>query len=129
MADSAIAITTGAGASVDTYAVTGGDHQQVVREAPATAESETFWAASTTATTSVIAADASRTGVRVLNNSTGRIYLRFDATAPTSATNGHHWYLEAGERWEVAPDIRCFAWSVIAAIASGHVVFHMNTAA
>lgn len=129
MADSAVAITAGAGTSIDTFAVAGGDHQQVVREAPGTAESETFWTASTTASTSVIAADASRTGVRVVNNTTGKVYLRYDSTAPTSATNGHHWFLEAGERYEAQPDVRCLAWSVIASIASGHVVFHMTTAA
>lgn len=128
MADSSVAIA-GTGQLAGTYVDGGGLHQQKVREVAATAESETFWAASTTASTSVIAADASRTGLRLVNNSTGRVYLRFDSTAPTSATNGHHWYLEAGERWEVAPDIRCLAMSVIAAIASGHVVFHMSAAA
>lgn len=129
MADSAVAITAGTGTSIDTFAVTGGDHQQVVREAPGTAESETFWTSSTTASTSVIAADASRTGVRVVNNSGGRVYLRFDATAPTAASNGHHWYLEADERYEAQPDVRCLAWSVVAVNPSGHVVFHMTTAA
>lgn len=100
-----------------------------IREVRATAESETFWTASLTATTSVIAADASRVAVHIVNNSTGRVYFRFDATAPTSATNGHHWFLEAGERWELSENISALAMSVIAANASGHVVFHMATAA
>jgi hypothetical protein len=100
-----------------------------IREVRASAESENFWAASLTATTSVIAADVSRVGVLITNNTTGRVYFRFDTTAPTNATNGHHWFLESGERWEVPGHLSGVVMSVIAAIASGHVVFHMATAA
>lgn len=100
-----------------------------IREVRANAESETFWTAATTATTSVIAADVTRVAVHIVNNTTGKVYFRFDATAPTSATNGHHWYLDAGERWEVSENNSSLAMSVIAAIASGHVVFHQATAA
>lgn len=128
MADSAVAITAGSGTSIDTFAVAGGDHQQVVRESRATAESESFWAASLTASTSQVAADAGRVGVLITNNTTGRVFFRFDSTAPTSATNGHHFYLESGERWEVPYWLSTLAISVIAAIASGHVVFHLATA-
>lgn len=99
------------------------------RDVRATAETEVFWAASLTATTSVIAADTTRVGLLITNNSTGKVYLRFDTTAPTSATNGHHFYLEAGERWEVPDQLSCLVMSVIASIASGHVVFHLPTAA
>lgn len=128
MADSAVAITAGTGTNIDTYQLAGGDHQQVVREARASAESESFWTASTTASTSQVAADASRVFMLVVNNSTGRIYLRFDATAPTSATNGHHWFMEASERWEVPSELSALTVSVLAQIASGHVVFHLATA-
>lgn len=100
-----------------------------IREVRGNAESETFWTASQTATTSVIAADVTRVGVLITNRTTGRVYFRFDSTAPTSATNGSHWFLEAEERWEVAEDKTCLAMSVIATIASGHVVFHLTTAA
>lgn len=99
------------------------------RDVRAVAESESFWTASTTASTSQVAADTTRVGVLITNNSTGKIYLRFDATAPTSQSNGHHFYLEAGERWEVPYWLSTLAISVIAAIASGHVVFHLATAA
>jgi hypothetical protein len=129
VADSSVAITAGAGTPIDTFQVAGGDQQQIVREARATAESESFWPASTTASTSQVAADASRLGVIVVNNTTGKVYLRFDATAPTSASNGHHFFLEAGDRWEVPFYLSTLAISVIAAIASGHVVFHLATAA
>lgn len=99
-----------------------------IREVRATAESETWWAASQTATTSVIAADTTRVGLLIVNRSTGRVFFRFDATAPTTATNGSHMFLEADERWEVPEDKTTLAMSVIAAIASGHVGFHMTTA-
>lgn len=100
-----------------------------IREVRGSAETENFWAASTTATTSVIAADATRVGVLIVNNTTGKVYLRFDSTAPTSATNGHHFYLEASERWEVPEQWSCLAMSVIGSGAIGHVVFHLCTAA
>lgn len=100
-----------------------------IREVRANAESETFWTAAITASTSVVTADETRVGVLIVNNSTGRVYFRFDSTAPTSATNGHHWFLEAGERWEVPEHLTAVVMSVIAAIASGHVVFHLATIA
>lgn len=100
-----------------------------IRDIRASAESESFWTASTTASTSQVAADATRVGVLIVNNSTGKVYFRFDSSAPTSATNGHHFSLEAGERWEVPYWLSTLAISVIAAVASGHVVFHLATAA
>lgn len=99
-----------------------------IREVRASAETETFWPASQTATTSVIAADVTRVGVLIVNNTTGKVYFRFDATAPTAATNGHHFYLEASERWEVPEKWSCLAMSVIGSSAIGHVVFHLPTA-
>src|SRR4051812_48799501 len=100
-----------------------------IREVRGNAETETFWAALVTGTTSVVAADVTRIGVLVVNRTTGRVYFRFDATMPTAATNGSHWFLDADERWEIPEDKTGLAMSVIAAIASGHVVFHLTTAA
>lgn len=129
MADSAVAITAGTGTNIDTYQLASGDHQQVVREARASAETDDFWTASTTAATPRIAADASRIGVLIVNNSSGRVWFRFDSTAPTSALNGHHWYLEPGERWEVPEQWSTLAVSMLAQIASGYVASHLVTAA
>ena len=42
-----------------------------IREVRATAESETFWTASLTASTSVIAADVTRVGLLITNRTTG----------------------------------------------------------
>lgn len=100
-----------------------------IREVRASAESDNFWTASLTATTSVIAADATRVGVLIVNNTTGRVFFRFDTTAPTSAKNGHHWFLEPDERWEVPEHLSSVVMSVIGSQASGFVVFHLATLA
>lgn len=126
--DSSVAITAGSGTAVDTFALSGGDHQQVVRPAWATAESETFWAGSTTASASVVAADVNRLSMLLTNRTPGRIYLRFDSTVPTAATNGSHWFLETDERWEVPDPFARLAVSMLATIAGGHVVALLGTA-
>jgi hypothetical protein len=127
--EAGVDISEGTGTPIHVFELANGRNQQYLRKARATAESESFWAASTTASTSQVAADASRLSVLVTNNSTGSVYFRFDATAPTSASNGHHWYLAPGDRWEVPEALTTLAISVIASTASGHVVFHLGTAA
>jgi hypothetical protein len=129
MADSSVAITAGSGTNIDTYAITGGDHQQVVRPARATAAATiNTWTPSTTASTSQIAADASRVMVLITNASNVRVYFRFDATAPTSAT--HHWYLDAGDRWEVPMELSTLAVSMLgASTGTGTVNSLLATAA
>lgn len=129
MADSNVAITAGAGTTVDTYQITGGDHQQVVRPARATAAATiNTWTPSTTASTSQIAADASRVAVLITNASNVKVYLRFDATAPTSAT--YHWHLDAGDRWEVPKELSTLAVSMLGASAgTGTVNSLLATAA
>jgi hypothetical protein len=100
VADSAVPITAGSGTNIDTYAITGGDHQQIVREAKATATGNpNAWTPATTASTAQVAADASRVAMLMVNNSNVRVYIRFDSTAPTSSS--FHWFLDAGDRWEV----------------------------
>jgi len=127
MADSAVAITAGAGTNIDTFAITGGDHQQVIRKAKATAETDDFWTISTTAATSRIAADASRVGVTMVNGGSGRVYLRFDATAPT--TTVYHWFLEVGDRYEVPEYAVTLAISVLGQFAGGTLNTELFTSA
>lgn len=116
MADSSVPITAGSGTNIDTYAISGGDHQQVVREARATAAgTPNAWTPSTTASTSQVAADASRVAMLMTNASNVKVYLRFDATAPTAAT--HSWYLDAGDRWEVPFHLVTLAVSMLGAAA------------
>lgn len=122
-----MAVTPGAGANIDCYQVTGGDFQQVVREARATAETDNAWTVSTTASTSQVPADASRVGVLIVSAASGRVYLRFDATAPTSTS--YHYYLDPGDRWEVPVWLSTFAISMVGAVGGGTILTHLATAA
>lgn len=127
MADSAVAITAGAGTNIDTFAVTGGDHQQVVREARATAVGAlNSWTVATTASTSQIAADAGRVMLLMVSNASGRVYVRFDSTAPTSAA--YHWFLDPGDRWEVPVQLSTLAVSMLGAVAGGTILSTLATA-
>lgn len=114
MADSNVAITAGSGTSIDTYAVSGGDHQQIVREAKATAAgTPNAWTPSTTASTSQVAADASCVAKLMVNGSNTRVYLRFDSTAPTTST--YSYYLDPDDRWEVPLQLCTLAVSMLGA--------------
>jgi hypothetical protein len=127
MADSAVAITAGAGTNIDTFAISGGDHQQVFRLAKGTAKTEQSWTISTTASTSQIAADASRLGVMMVNGGSGRVYLRFDASAPTGTV--FHWFLEAGDRYDVPEYAVTLAVSVLGQFAGGTLQTTLFTSA
>lgn len=121
MADSAVAITPGSGASIDTFQISGGDQQQVVREAPVvTAAAPTSWTLAVAAAPSVIAADAGRRAMILWNTSTsGTVYLRHDGTAPTTAAGGYHDKIPPGARLDVNQLLCPLAVSFIADIASG----------
>lgn len=130
MGDTTIAITAGSGTSLKTSQVDSAtNHVQYVRELQAdTAAAPGSWALSTTASTSQIAADAARTGVLMVNNGTGRVYLRFDATAPSAAS--HHWWLDSSERWEIPAAFCRLAVSVISVVgASGNLLYLLATKA
>lgn len=80
MPASSLAVT---GGTVETWQLgAGGDHEQVMRESQATAPTLNTWTASTTAQT--IAADAGRLRAHIVNLSSFSIYIRTDATAPTT---------------------------------------------
>jgi hypothetical protein len=124
VADSSLAVS---GGNADTYQISGGDHQQVVRIAKGTAETENAWTISTTASTSQIAADASRLGMLMVNFGSGRVYLRWDATAPTATVCD--WFLEAGDRYEVPEYLVTFAVSMLGQFAGGTVNTKLVTSA
>lgn len=125
--DSAVAITAGAGTDVDTFLLAGGGHQQVIREARATAVATlNNWTVSTTASTSQIAADINRVALLIVSNSGARVYLRFDSTAPTSAA--FHWYLDPGDRFEVPIVMTTLAVSMLGQSATGNVLSTLATA-
>ena len=127
MADAFVPITAGVGTAIDTYQVTGGDHQQVVREARATALVATTWNVSVAGTNNILAADSSRLMVTMVNYSTGRVYIDFDATVPLNNLVAH-WYLESGERYEVPIYFVTQPISMKGEIASNAVILLSATA-
>jgi hypothetical protein len=131
VADSSVPITAGSGTNVDTFAVSGGDHQQVVREAPATAiAAPASWTISMTAATSVVAADASRRAVVLWNTSTtATVYIRYDGTAPTTAAGGYHDQIPPTSRLVVEKELCTLAISMIGSAAAGSVNVATATAA
>jgi hypothetical protein len=131
MANSAVSVTPGSGANIDTFAIGSGDHQQIIRQATADAVSSagaTSWTVSTTASQSQIAADESRMALLVYNASTVRVYLRFDNTAPLTSGSNAHWYLDSGDRWEAPYGVAQLAISIVGATAgTGTVNFTLGT--
>lgn len=127
MADSSIPATPGPGPGIHTWQNAGTLHDQFIRAAPATGETDNSWTVSTTASTSQIPADASRVGVLIVSQASGRVYLRFDSTAPTSTA--FHYYLDPGDRWEVPTWLSTLAISMVGAIAGGTILTHLATAA
>jgi hypothetical protein len=122
-----VAITAGSGTSISTWTNTAGDHVQVVRENSATATTTNTWTIATTASTSQVAADTSRVGVWMVNLGAGRVYLRFDSTAPTATA--HHWYLDVGDRYELPYWATELAVSMLGASVGGTLVSCLATAA
>lgn len=100
MANTSVAITPGSGANIDAYALgSNGDLQQIIRQATADAvDASAGWTVSTTSA-NPIAANETRMAITLYNASTVRVYLRFDTTTATAANA--HWYLDAGDRYEV----------------------------
>jgi hypothetical protein len=122
-----VSVDSGTGIDVKTFLDAALDHQQYVREIRADAESDNSWTVSTTASTSQIAADINRVGMLMVSAANGRVYLRFDATAPTATA--YHWYLEPGDRWEVPSHLVELAVSMLGASAGGTILTHLGTAA
>jgi hypothetical protein len=131
MGNSAVSVTPGSGANIDTFAIGSGDHQQIIRQATADAVSSagaTTWTVSTTASQSQIAVDESRMAMLIYNGSTVRVYIRFDNTAPLAAGTNAHWYLDSGDRYEVPYGICQLAISIVAATAgTGTINFTLGT--
>lgn len=131
MGNSNVAITPGSGANIDAFAITGGDLQQIIRQSTSDAVSSagnTSWTVSTTASQSQIAADENRVAMLIYNASTVRVYLRFDNTAPTTSGSNAHWYLDAGDRYEVPYGCCQLPISIIASVSgTGTVNFTLGT--
>jgi hypothetical protein len=118
-------ITEGVGLDVETFLTTAGDHQQRVRKSQASAVTTNSWTVATAASTSQIAADVNRVAVLMVNRSTGKVWLRFDSTAPTSTV--YHWVLEPGDRYEVPFELTTLAVSMLGELANGTVISLLGT--
>jgi hypothetical protein len=131
MANSSVSVTPGSGVLIDSHQIASGDQQQIIRQVTADAVSSaspTTWTVSTTASTSQIAADENRVAEMIYNASTVRVYLRFDNTAPLASGTNAHWYLDAGDRYEVPYGICQLAISIVAATGgTGTVNFTLGT--
>ena len=130
MADADIPISAGSGTLVHCYQKAGGDFDQYVREARATAVATiNSWTVTTAGQASQIAADASRVGLLIVSAANGIVYLRFDNTIPVPATPAYHWLLNPGDRWEVPIVLTSLAVSMIGAVAGGTILSTLATAA
>jgi hypothetical protein len=125
--DTTLAVTPGSGTTLKVYAQTSGGSIQYTRELDATALTHGSWTLSATATTSQIAADVTRVGVVMVNNGTLSVYLRFDATAPTTTVN--HCIIPAGAYYEVPDPYTTLAVSFISTGTGGALTYALATAA
>lgn len=125
--DTTLAVTPGSGTTLKVYAQTSGGSIQYVRQLDGTAVTHGSWTLSATATTSAVAADVTRVGCIMVNNGTLNVYLRYDATAPTTTVN--HWFLAPGERYEVPEAYHTAAISLISTGTGGALTYALSTAA
>lgn len=94
MADVDIPITAGSGTNIRAFQKAGGDYDQYVREARGTAKgtlSNIPWTVTTAGLSAVIAADVTRVGLVIVSGANGVVWVRFDATIPTSSA--YDWLL------------------------------------
>lgn len=126
MANSSVSLTPGSGVSIDSYQTGSGDQQQIVRQACADTidtGGTPSWAVVTTGATP-IAANEARVCLLIYNNSTVKVWLRFDTTAPLSSGSNAKWHLDPGDRFEVPYGLCQMPISVCAATAgSGNIEF------
>jgi hypothetical protein len=95
-------MTAGTGTLIRAFLRGAGDCDQYVREVRGTAKGTLGnlpWAVTTAGQASVIPADVTRVGLILASAANGVVWIRFDATIPTSTT--YDWLLNPGDRWEV----------------------------
>lgn len=131
MANSSVSVTPGSGVTIDSHQIGSGDQQQIIRHATSdtvSSASPTTWTVTTTASLSQITSDESRVAMLIYNAATVRVYIRFDNTAPLAAGTNAHWYLDAGDRYEVPFGVCQLAISIVAATGgTGTVNFTLGT--
>jgi hypothetical protein len=125
-----IPISAGTGTLVRAFQKVSGNYDQYVREARATARGtlpNLPWTVTTAGLSAVVPADATRVGLILASGASGIVYLRFDATIPTSTT--YDWLLNPNERWELPVSLCQLAVSMAGASAGGAVYGAAGTCA
>lgn len=127
MALGSLAVTPGSGATVATFDRADAKKDQLIRPAPATACTVDSWTVSTTARTLAGAEGRVKMLMYLTAAATGRVYLRWDATDPTTSVAS--WFLDPGERWPVDPEMINLNVRMIGATAAGVLYTTIFTAA
>jgi hypothetical protein len=128
--DTAVTMTPGSGESIHVIKQADGKDDQVVREAAATAVGTTsHWTLSLSAA-NPISADISRRAAILTNTSqTGNVYVRYDTTSPTTASDNWHDKIPPNGRLVVEKELVTLAMSFVADVASGYLEYVLATAA
>jgi hypothetical protein len=120
VADSVVPITAGTGTDIKTFIDATFDHVQYFRSHTCTAVTLDSWTVSATAVTSRVAADETRVALVFTNTATVDVFIRPDATAPTSTV--YFMKLSPGDMYEVPREWVELAWSVVGATAPSGVL-------
>lgn len=128
-ADGSLAVNIGSGTTLRTYDPTSGGRVQYVKELDASVvgAGPSSWTLATTAGTSIIAADVTRTDILMINWGAARVCMNFSATAPTVTLAD--WYLDPGDRFIVPEGLAQLAVSFIAQAVGGVLSYTLGTVA
>jgi hypothetical protein len=120
--DSNVAITAGSGTPIDTILLTGGDHRQVVSwpYLNAAPSAPTSWTVTTAGLANVVAADNTRQALIVCSAANGRVWIRFDATLPTSTA--YSTFVDPDQTLWISGDWAARAVSLTGQAAGGFVL-------
>lgn len=114
------AVTPGSGALVKDYLLADGTLVQIVREQRASSvPAPATWTVTTAGLSNVVTANNDRVYLELANASSGRVYLRYDASTPTSTV--FHTWLEPNERREIPIQLAHLAVSMVGDTATGVV--------
>jgi hypothetical protein len=124
VADVNVGYTAGSGTNFRGWqsAGTGTPVIQYTRDMPVDTPTRNSYTPSTTGTANQVASSADRVVMLMVNNSSVRVYLRFDGTVPTATV--FDWYLEPNERWELSGLLARCAVSMLGAAAGATGTFN-----
>lgn len=126
MGISSVSVTAGVGTSIQVFNNAAGFQEQYVRQTRATGSTLNEWTITVAGSANVVAADVTRVGMLMVNGGTGRVWVRFDGTIPT--TTAHGYVLYAGDRYDVPDWAVQLAVSFMGEFAGGEVYTTLGTA-